>query len=205
MSTEDKATSGADTVTSGTVETKEDVQVQATSGATDNGLVDKLKREKDNFRERALKAERALEEKERAGLEAKEEYKKLYELEKQKVGEHEQVLAEMRVKQQTAEINSKLRDELTRLGCKPESIQDAFKLIDRSTVNVDPETGLILGAEDAAKMFQEKYSQYGFFSRASVGVSQTAPNTKPVTDKSVGEMTTKEKLELLAKAGTLRG
>lgn len=163
-----------------------------------NDLASKLKREKDNWRAKAAELEAKLEAKEKADLEASQKYKELYELEKDKRALVQKEKEELQSTVQNAQVNSKLRDELTKLGLRTDRLDAAFKLIDKNSVQLDPETGVVVGAEDAAKRFHEQYHDLGLFSKRQVGVDQSAPNLQPNANKSVSDMTMEEKLKLLA-------
>lgn len=171
MSDIKKAASGAVTDTSGSVTDETSTSGDAPSRGSDD-LVLKLKKEKENWRTKALELETKLKTQEETELKAKENYKQLYEAEKKARETVHSELESLRQKEKQAKVNSALRKELFKYGLAQEHLETALKLIDRDVVQLDPDTDVVIGAELAAKNFHEKNSALGFFKKVGTGVNQ---------------------------------
>lgn len=184
-----ETTSGVSHVsTSGDHEVENTKLETTTSGVEESkeypaDFVEKLKKEKENALKGFTSKQQRVSE-----LEARvEEFEKQEMLKKQNYSEYIQKLEEKnkelsaRIETHEAErkqatLNTSIRNELVKLGIKQEYVQDAFRLLDRDEVSFHPETGTVLGAEEAAKKFHEKYSKLGFFNSKAIGVDHRAPN-----------------------------
>jgi len=189
MNTTQSATSGASADTSGSVLTKpEEVQSKPESAASGaervegTDLVSKLKREKDNYVKRVAELQTQLDAQNAANelakeqdLVQKEQFKTLYEREKEKAEKLVQDLSQRDKRDQEALKRASVKEHLVRLGLNSEHEKTAFRLMDISTVIVDQETGAVIGSEDAAKAFHDQFKTLGLFGRQGVGVSHDAP------------------------------
>jgi len=187
------ATSGAGGATSGATDKADETRSEQldTSGSEDQksgtDLVAKIKKEKDNYAKRVaeLKAEldaknAELESHREQGLVQKEEFKTLYEREKEARLKREQELAERDKRDQEALKKAAVREHLLKLGLNPTHEKTAFRLMDISTVVVDADTKAVIGSDEAAKAFYDQFKDLGLFGKAGAGVSHTAPG-KPAT------------------------
>lgn len=189
------ATSGANTDTSGSVQNEQQNANQSTSGdgqpdvsstesqSNSNAHLAKMKKEKDNYVKKAqeLQAkldanEREAQEKRDAALVQKEEYKTLYEQEKEKTTKLGTELSQNKTQMADARKKSEVKSHLRKLGLNPVHEKAAFRLMDISKVVVDDETGVIVGAEDTAKAFHDEFKALGFFGKTGPGVSHNAPD-----------------------------
>lgn len=167
-------------------------------------FVEKLKKEKDNQSKviKELKAE--IDEIKAARLQGEEDelaknqkYKELWEGEKQKREQAEQTLNSNKALMAEARKKSAIKTELLKLGLNPEHEKTVYKLMDHSTVFEDEQTGVMVGAEDAAKTFYDQYRSLGFFGKPGPGVEQRSPlaqSAKPAR-KSFSEMSRDELAE----------
>lgn len=200
MSSSTSATSGAKSDTSGS-----DDQTKTKSETYSADFVEKLKKEKENYSKSlsALKEElagikRQQEEATEKELVAQAKYKEAFEAEKKRA---EKLSEDLKAKDQKitqGSINSSLRTELLKLGAEETHLDTIFKLIDRSTVSVDPETSVVIGADMTAKTFYEKHSGLGFFKKSGAKPNHEAarggnPNAQPDLKK----LSYEEKLKLL--------
>jgi hypothetical protein len=206
MSTRETATSGANSSTSGLESQSNNVKtnVTSTSGGGANGpspLEQKLKKEKENYAKKAQELQNKLNEFETKAQEAqqeelvkKEQYKTLFEQEKQKADGLQAKLFERDKQVIEARKRSAVKEHLVGLGLNAEHDKAVFKLMDISSVIVDEDTGAIIGAEEAAKSFQSQYKALGFFGKQGPGVSHAAPvgkqalNSKPMSEMSMDEL-----------------
>lgn len=202
-----ESTSGDKTATSGADEIQGESK-NASKGA--NGypaeFVEKLKKEKENLakaltgmREEFSNLQKTLQTREQQELEQKQEYKKLYESERQRVeilNKEHQALQEQ-IKQ--AKVNTAIRSELMKLGLDENHLETALKLIDRNVVNVDPGTQVVVGADEAAKQFHLKHAQLGFFKRPTPGINQTASKAVEPGGMDLTKLSQSDKIKLLAK------
>lgn len=201
-------------VTSGTQSTSSGVDssvvTSSTSGEQEpkkDAAYEKLLREKKNYASNnaELKAEldslrewkREVEEKD---LIRKQEYEKLVELVKKENSELKNQLKDKETLITGAKVQSAILGELKKLGfVDNESNRELMsKAINCKVATIDPTTGVVVGAEDAAKEFYTKYNSLGFFSQKKAGVNQSAP-TINVNDKpDINSMSREEKFKLLA-------
>lgn len=201
MGNDTKATSGA--------------QVTDSSGSGDNEqnyskeFVEKLLKEKKNYAEsaKALREERQKLADEIEGLKTQDlqkqnQYKELYE---NAIKKQQELSAQL--KNQTDTItSSKKKEELTKhlfkLGLDDKYLDDALKLSDLNSIQVDPETFVVVGADDLAKSLKEKYKDVGFFKKPGLVSNHNGASPMPTTRTGtldVSKMTQAEKIEYLAK------
>lgn len=201
MGNDTKATSGA--------------QVTDSSGSGDNEqnyskeFVEKLLKEKKNYAEsaKALREERQKLADEIEGLKTQDlqkqnQYKELYE---NAIKKQQELSAQL--KNQTDTItSSKKKEELTKhlfkLGLDDKYLDDALKLSDLNSIQVDPETFVVVGADDLAKSLKEKYKDVGFFKKSGLVSNHNGASPMPTTRTGtldVSKMTQAEKIEYLAK------
>ena len=107
---------------------------------------------------------------------------------------------ELKTKIQTWEITAEkdkkvkaVKNHLLALGLKPEKEALVLdKLIDVSTLVVDPDTGAVLGAEELAKQFRQEHADLGVFGRTVPGVNQDAPRIQSGGSHSFKDKTKEE-------------
>lgn len=228
MSENNTATSGANANTSGLAPISNvEAQVplseaphnaeQSTSGDAKQGdveaakaypahFVDKLKREKDNAAKRLhdLQAQlKTLEEqartKQESELQEKEQYKTLWEQEKQRAQEVSGKLDGLKNQMVDARKRSAIKEHLLKLGLNPQHEKTAFRLMDSSTVIFDDETQSIVGAEEAARSFHDQFKDLGIFGKTVPGVSHQAPVSEGNIGKSYDQHSPGELARELAK------
>lgn len=199
MSKESTATSGANTDTSGS----ESINTKETEKTSDTPLEVKLKREKDNV----LKAKQLVEgenakllariqELETLSLSEKEQYKTLYEREKEA---RELVIKELtshKEKEVEGKKLSAIKKELFKLGLDPKFEEAALKLVDKKSIVVDQATDTIIGADEIAKQFHQNYGSLGFFSKAGSFANHTAAAAGPLK-VDLSKMSVEQKLAAL--------
>lgn len=182
MSELNKASSGADPDSSASGVSNEDQP--SSGGDSNNAAYDKLLKEKQNHARANLDLKAKLlayEAKEKKRVEnellEKDQHTKLIDIQKKeiedlngKITKHEDMLINSRK-------NSQFLQELKKLGLNENDANKkaALKLFDNSIINVDSETGTVIGADLAAKSFYDEYNHLGLFGKQSVGVNQNAP------------------------------
>lgn len=197
------ASSGANDSSSGESANK---SAPATSGEGNypKDFVDKLKREKENL----AKSKAALEEqlsalqkekqsKEEADLQSQNRFKELYEAQRTRAETIEKELVSTKEAIVDGKKNSAIRSELFKLGLEEAHLDSAFKLLDKKMVEFDPNTGMVLGADEAAKAFHQSYGSLGFFKKQIPGVNHSAPSGQPGTI-DLSKISTADKLKMLA-------
>jgi len=212
MNTQQPATSGANSVTSGADQTNSESateQSQATSGVSDNEaagshpqtFVDKLRKEKENttrknvdLQEQLASLQQQIAEAKESDLQKNEQYKELWSKEQDKRRVAEESFSSLQNKVTDGKKMSAIRDELFKRGLNPLHVESAFRLMDANQVMIDPDTGVVIGAEDAAKDFHEQFQSLGFFGHPVPGVSHQASVGKSPNEK----LTRDQKLQLLA-------
>jgi DNA primase large subunit len=175
---------------------------EASSAATETELnqpvyskdfVEKLKKEKDNYKKKAndllLSAQKA----EEASMLEKEEFKKLYEGEKSKLEQTIKEYSDLKVSiENTKKLNS-LRQELDKLGAVPQFKEKLLGLLPKdeiSQIHIDSETGAITGADQVAKTLLETFPP--LFGKTVQKVDQSAPKAEFTKQKSTADMNQKE-------------
>lgn len=199
------ATSGAD----GT-KTENSVDNNESSGGDQNypaHFVDKLKKEKTNLAQ-ALDKQKAeieslrneLKSQTEQKLTEKEEYKTLWEREREERAKIQDQLNTMSGQIRQSRKRSAVRRELEKLGLNSKYADEAFKLVDLESVVVDSDTEAVIGAEEAAKSFYTQYSNLGFFAGQKPGVDQRAPQTDTVSTKTDLKKMSREELDAYIKS-----
>lgn len=211
MDTQQTATSGVDSATSGAGQVNSETvndQSQATSGVSDSEgagshpqtFVDKLRKEKENttrknveLQEQLAALQQQIVEAKESDLQKNEQYKELWTQEQEKRKVAEESFNSLQSKVTDGKKMSAIRDELLKRGLNPEHEKSAFRLMDTDQVMIDPDTGAIIGADDAAKDFHEQFKSLGFFGHPVPGVSHqaTSNNNKPLI-KDVSQMSKEE-------------
>lgn len=184
MSDNEKATSGANTEASGSVEQTQDESGGQSSGVYKAEFVQKLKKEKDNWRSKFEELSAQRQKEKDSELEAQAQYKQLWETEKQKTSSTLDELSKIKEQIKSAKIKSDVKTELLKLGLLQDHWEAASKLVDWGAVQLDPETELVLNADGTAKMFYEKYNSLGFFAKQGQKVNHSAPNMNPNVNQS---------------------
>lgn len=208
----EKATGGAALSTSGDNELGGDSN-NATSGAqlksAEQKQYEKLLKEKKNAMLALEEKENQLnelikykQEKEEAELLKTKQYETLISTYKDKLSKAEIDLKAEKELNSRSRINSAFLSELKKLGfVENESNKEAaLKLASFKSVVVDPTINSVVGAEEEAKEFLEKFSHLGFFEKKTGGISNTAPkyNLNLGDKPDITKMNKKEKMEYLA-------
>ena len=190
MSDLEKATSGADVEASGSTVTNKTSGNDATSGAEDHVPYGTYKKAVTESRNRATE-----------NLTLKQQYEEM--AEKVKVYEEEKMVKNQEfekfiglLKEENAKLKGEIkqRDEKIEGGAKNGAVLQelkklgfddteanrslVLKTLDFSGVIPDPATGVIVGADQAAKAYYDSFNHLGLFKKASPGVNQNAPNIK---------------------------
>lgn len=199
MSLNTETTSGVSTATSGA---DTDVSM-TTSGVSEANVqhLEKVLKEKKNAVERLREVELENKKLKEEKLFTQQQFKELAEMRAREAEEWKGKYENQNEIIKSGTINSTLRNELMKLGLDTSNqanIDLALKSIDKSIVQVDSETGTVLGAAEAAKKFHLEYSHLGFFSKKSLGVNHSAPSADIPKTKTINEMTAREKAEYLA-------
>jgi len=169
--------SGATDSTSGAVENNEtEVETSGAGETEENAAFKRLLREKKAETDKRRALELQLKERNEKDMLDKENYKELLKSREDDLAKANATVQEYeRVKKQ-AQVNSSLRDELLKLGADPKHMDKALKLMDRERLIVDEDTGVVIGAQEAAKAFYQSNSDLGFFSKKAPGVNHNAPS-----------------------------
>lgn len=191
----------------------------ATSGAADSGKTDtsgsgtypaefvsKLKTEKENLakalaamRDELASVKTEKQTREQQELEQKQEYKRLYEAEKQRLEGLNKEYTGLKDQINQGKLNSALRSELVKLGLDEQHLEAALRLVDRNIVNIDPGTQVVVGADEAAKQFYSQYSSLGFFKKQTTVANHTATKTINSGPLDLSKMSQEDKIKALAK------
>lgn len=165
----------------------------ANKGKPELEIIAKLKREKDNQKaaKEALEAElKALKDDK---LKEKENYKALYET---AVKDAETLKSELSARDtmiNEGKINSSISAELLKAGVSPDKIDTAKRLIEKTTVMLDKETGVVVGAVEAVQAFVKAHADLGFFGKNgsanhNAGANESVGSASWQKAKSTDEM-----------------
>lgn len=154
----------------------------------------KLRKEKENWKQKAVDLENQLKIKLDAELAAKEEWKTLAEQRLKETEEWKGKYLEKEKIEQNALKIGELKKELNKLGMDMKFMDAATKLIDLKNITIDQESGVVLGAESAAKALRETMSP--LFQVAGPNVSHAAPQeVKAITLEEWRQLTPEEKIK----------
>lgn len=133
---------------------------------------------------------RAIEEKR---LKEANDWKALADKYKQDAEQRAAELNGFKEKEKEGKKAQQLLSELSRLGFDPQYTQDAFKLLDKSKVMIDEDTGRVYGAEEVAKDFATRYQNFPWFKKQPPAANHSMPahGTRPEFNprgKSVAEL-----------------
>lgn len=173
----------AETTNSSPVGGNESTGGDSSDGNYNPEFVNKLKKEKENFRSETQKLrdqiaemQKAQAEREEKELKEKEDWKTLYEKTK---AENEALTGKLSSAEQLKVVSKKeseVKKELAKLGVKPEYADRAAKLVNLDSVKFDKETGVVYGAEVVAKTLSEDWPDL-FGAGSTATVTQSAPNS----------------------------
>jgi len=158
-------------------------------------FVDKLMRERKNWQARAKELEDVNRKQEESSLLEKQEYKTLYE---NTIKDNETLKSTIATYNEEKVDNAKqgeLRREFAKLGLQANYFDKATKLIDVNSIRYDSDTGVIIGAEEAARALQTEMPV--LFGKPSTNVSGAAPqgSPRPLTIDEWKKLDTKERIE----------
>lgn len=206
-----KATSGANSSTSGDEIVGEVSKSTSGDSKTSNDKqIEKILKEKRNAMAALEQKEKELEElkKFKADMEEAEllktkQYETLLNNHKEKLAKVEADLKAEREVSTKAKLNTAVLTELKKLGFVDNEAnkEAALKLMSFKNVAVDPALNAVVGAEDAAKDFMEKFSQLGFFDKKTGSTQGAAPqyNFKQGQMPDLSKMSKQDKLDMLSK------
>jgi hypothetical protein len=202
MSELNQEASGSNVTSSAVTESNE----LDTSSAVDDSKtkhIDKLLKEKQNAMKglNHVKSENdilkeKLKEYEEKELLSTQQHEKFIELQKTEISELKSKLDNYQTRELEGKKSLAILGELKKLGFveNDSNKEIAMKLLDRTNVEIDPNSNVVLGADMAAKLFYDKYNSLGIFGKASVKTSNQSVNyTGAIKEKSVSEMNDNEK------------
>lgn len=176
--TDQSSTSGLENATSGA----KDQEQSVTSGAETDGLAKNLEKaltEKKNAMSKLRELEAQLKKANEDKLVQSQQWKELAESRERELLETKLTLETKEKKIQEASVNGALRNELMKFGINGQLVDSALRIIDKKSVQVDPETGVVLGAGEVVKDFHKTFAGQSFFGNPSPKTSQGAPSLTP--------------------------
>ena len=212
---EKPATSGAAPSTSGDgVGATDPKSTSGDSKSYNADFVEKLKKEKHNT---ASALKEALDKiKEYEDKDSQDAEKKLLEEKQFKTvidtykRENDDLKSKIKVKDELetrAKKNSAIMKELVKIGFSETETNKgaAVRLFDLTGVEVDPTTNVVVGAEDAAKRFHEKFATLGFFTKKPAPANHEAPKVNLSQGQvDISNMKKEDKYNLLAELANKR-
>ncbi len=203
MDNNKQVTSGTNTEVSDSVAQNE----YSTSGeTTQKTAYEKLLREKKNASLALQQARDKLTEYEAFKAQVEEEkmlkekqYEQLLENYKKKLQDTEGELGNMKKTIESAKKNTAILNELKKLGFvdNDSNREVALKLVNSSVATLDPQTNVVLGADEAAKEFYQKFNSLGLFGKSTSGVNHQAPKLNLNSNNDLNSMSREEKINLL--------
>jgi len=171
-------TSGVDEATSGA----NDQKVLDTTSGESEGLaknLEKALREKKNAMEKLREMEAQMKKLNEDKLSHSQEWKQLAELREKELSETKQALHEKEKKIAEASVNGAIRNELLKFGMNTQLVDYALRIIDKAGVQLDPETGVVIGAGDVVRDFHKTFAGQSFFATPKATASHGAPEMNP--------------------------
>jgi len=148
-------------------------------------FVDKMKKEKDNWRTRATELEADNKKKQEEQLLTQEKYKELSELKVSEANEwKEKYETSQKAIAQGTKV-SKLKEELIKIGAKPDRLNKMLKLIDLNSISFDSENNVVTGHDSAANALLQDVPE--FFGIGGPKVGHNAPASEPIKEISLEE------------------
>lgn len=180
----------------------------ATSGAGENGNTDhsssgndfaaKVLREKQNAMKRIAELEAKLSEVEETKLNENEQYKQLAEQRLKRLESLETELTTYKSKMERAKKVSAVKKHLSQLGLRPQHEDLVLgRLLDVDDLVVDPDTGVVLGADEKAKTFRQQYADLNLFGSDSPRASHQASVSSQSINRNLKEMSKGDLLQEL--------
>jgi len=154
-------------------------EVSSATSAKDNSVdgllenIQKLRKEKENYKLKASELENKLKITLDKELEQKEEWKTLAE---QRTKEVESWKSKYELKEKLIHDSLKvdaLKTELLKMGLDAKYFDIALKAVDLNTISIDTETNVVMGIDSAAKFLREKAAP--LFANQVPNVSHAAP------------------------------
>jgi predicted RNase H-like nuclease (RuvC/YqgF family) len=189
---------------SSSADTKSTGEVSSSAETKDSAAkhIDKLKRENDNRRSKISDLEIKLSEYEAKEKEREEQklletnqHQKVIELQKQEITDLKSKITNYTTRETEGKKGLAIMGELKKLGFVDSDAnrEVAMRLIDKKEVEIDPTSGVVLGADLTAKTFFDKWHHLGLFGRKDVGTDRTAANlTNTMKEKPISEMNKKD-------------
>jgi hypothetical protein len=148
----------------------------STSGEGANSAFEKVLKEKKNAMERIKQLETEKKARDEQDLLAKENYKELLKSRDDELAKERSLRLEFEKKEKTRRVQSALVNELDKLGLDPAHRDKALRLANMERLQVDEETGVVVGAVELAKSFYQENSSLGFFKKTQPGANHNAPS-----------------------------
>ena len=126
---------------------------------------------------------------------ATQQHEKFIELQKTEISELKGKLGNYETREVEGKKGLSIMGELKKLGFvdNDSNREIAMKLFDKSNVEIDPTSNVVLGADLAAKVFYDKFHSLGLFGKSQLGTNQTAVNlTNQQQTKSISNMSKDE-------------
>ena len=143
-------------------------------GAGENTAFQKLLKEKRNAMTRIQELESVLKQKEENALLEKEEYKTLAERREKELIEEREKSQQLVDRITSAKKKTALKRELTKLGLEDKYFSESIYGGYLNSIQIDGETEVVTGADEAAKSIFEKFPP--LFSGSSVKANHAAPS-----------------------------
>jgi hypothetical protein len=168
------ATSGADSASGAAGDNKENAN--STSGEGASSAFEKVLKEKKNAMERIKQLEAEKKARDEQEMVKKEEYKELLKARDEELAKERTLRLEFEKKEKTRRVETALVNELDKLGLDPAHRAKALKLANMERLQVDEDTGVVVGAVELAKSFYQENSTLGFFTKKQPGANHNAPS-----------------------------
>ena len=172
----------------------EEIQAQLTQMTeTNKRLLSESKKNADKYR--SLRDETSSDE--TKALEEKKDWQALLKKSRQETSDLTEKFDQLKVKN----LKSSLNLQVSRFAKDAHNVDDIINALDTSLVQMDQETETFAGVEDAVKDLRSKKA-YLFTANTPGATVNTVPGMIPPKEKTLGNMSMQEKLDLLTKTMT---
>lgn len=131
----------------------------------DKSFVDKIKKEKDNYKAKAEELESKFKLQQETDLKAKEQFKTLYEQTQKDLEDTRKALTAKEEMINQGKIQSEINAALLKAGISADKINAAKRLIDMNLVSLDKDTGVIVGAAEAVQALVKEHADLNLFGK----------------------------------------
>lgn len=158
-------------------------------------VIAKLKKEKNNYAEELRAIKEKLRQKETEEFEKTQNFKAIADRNAQEANELRKRLEDTQEQIAQGRKNSEIKNELTKVGLKPQYLEEVIRFIPKESVAYDHETGIVTGHKEAVKNILQKFPP--LFGSSIPNVDHSAPvgSVKELSVEDYKNMTPEQRRE----------